>query len=80
MNGAGVLDGDMAFIKQQPTANNRDMVIALVEGEATMKWFFQETDHIRLQPANPNIDPIIIPSDRNITIIGKVVGIYRPLI
>lgn len=79
MINAGVLSGDLALIRPQPTAVDRDMVVALVDGEATLKWFFREADHIRLQPANDAMAPILVSSDRQITVIGKVVGLYRAL-
>ena len=59
MVNAGVFEGDLALIKPQPTAANRDMVVAMVDGEATLKWFHHEGDRIRLQPANPNYEPIM---------------------
>ena len=80
MVNAGVLEGDLALIRPQPTAENRDMVVALVDGEATLKWFFHEGKRVRLQPANPNMEAIYVTPDRDITIIGKVVGLYRPLV
>lgn len=78
MINAGIFDGDLALVRPQPTADNRDTVVAMVDGEATLKWFYRESDHIRLQPANPNMQPIIIrPEDGEIKIIGKVIGVYR---
>lgn len=80
MINAGIFDGDLAMIRPQATAVNRDTVVAMVDGEATLKWFYREADHIRLQPANPNMEPIIIrPGDGEITIVGKVIGVYRQL-
>lgn len=80
MINAGILDGDLAMIRPQATAANRDTVVAMVAGEATLKWFYREADHIRLQPANPNMEPIIIrPGDGDVTIVGKVIGVYRQL-
>ncbi|MDD2851020.1 MAG: transcriptional repressor LexA [Desulfuromonadaceae bacterium] len=79
MVGAGVLGGDLALIRPQQTANNRDMVVVAVDGEATLKWFFREQDHIRLQPDNAAMQPIIVMPDRQIEIIGKVVGLYRTM-
>jgi len=80
MINAGILDGDLAMIRPQATAGNRDTVVAMVDGEATLKWFYKEADHIRLQPANPNMEPIIIrPGDGEVTIVGKVIGVYRQL-
>ena len=80
MINAGILDGDLALVRPQPTADNRDTVVAMVDGEATIKWFHKEQDHIRLQPANPSMKPILIyPEDGELTIIGKVIGVYRQL-
>jgi len=77
MTGAGILDGDLALVRPQPDAGNRDIVVAMVEGEATLKQFFREEDRIRLQPANPAMEPIIVGPEREVAIIGKVIGIYR---
>ena len=72
---AGILDGDYVIVKQQPTANNGDIVVAITEeDEATCKRFFKEKDYIRLQPENSTMDPIIL---RNVSILGKVIGVYR---
>lgn len=77
---AGILDGDLALVRPQATAGNREIVVAMLDGEATVKWFYKEADHIRLQPANPDMKPIIIrPEDGDLTIVGKVIGIYRQL-
>ena len=77
---AGILDGDLALVRPQSTADNKDIVVAMVDGEATVKWFHKEQDHIRLQPANPDMKPILIyPEDGEVTIVGKVIGIYRQL-
>jgi repressor LexA len=78
MINAGILDGDLAMVRPQATAENRDIVVAMLDGEATVKWFYKEHDHIRLQPANPDMKPILIhPEDGEVTIIGKVTGVYR---
>ncbi len=79
MIGAGIFNGDLALVRPQPAAENRDTVVAMVDGEATLKWFFREQDHIRLQPANPNMAPIIVGPEREVSIIGKVIGIYRQM-
>jgi repressor LexA len=72
---AGILDGDYVIVKQQQTANNGDIVVAMTEDdEATCKRFFKEKDFIRLQPENSTMDPIIL---RNVAILGKVIGVYR---
>jgi repressor LexA len=72
---AGILDGDYVVVKQQRTANNGDIVVAMTEeDEATVKRFYKEKDHFRLQPENSSLQPIIL---QNVTILGKVVGVYR---
>ena len=71
---AGILDGDYVIVKQQPNAENGDIVVALIEDEATVKTFYKESDHIRLQPENCNMEPIIV---RDVTILGKVIGVIR---
>ncbi|MBS4211733.1 MULTISPECIES: transcriptional repressor LexA [Neobacillus] len=74
---AGILDGDYVIVKQQPSANNGDIVVAMTEeDEATCKRFFKEKDYIRLQPENSSMDPIIL---NNVTILGKVIGVYRQI-
>jgi len=80
MIGAGIFDGDLALVRPQVTADNKDTVVAMVDGEATLKWFYREQGRIRLQPANPNMAAIIIrPSEGDISIVGKVIGVYRRL-
>lgn len=75
MINSGILDGDQVIVRKQSTASNGEIVIAMTdEDEATCKRFFKETDHIRLQPENDELEPIIL---QNVTIIGKVVGLYR---
>ena len=79
MIGAGIFNDDLALVRPQPTAVNRDTVVVMVDGEATLKWFFREEGFIRLQPANPNMEPIIVGPERDVSIVGKVIGIYRQL-
>jgi repressor LexA len=80
MIGASILEGDLALVRPQPSAENRDLVVAMIDGEATLKRFFRERGRIRLEAANPNYDDIIVRAGKaEVTIIGKVVGIYRPL-
>ena len=74
MINAGILDGDNILVKRQNTAKNGDMVVALVDDSATVKTFYKENGHIRLQPENDNMDPIIVPTCE---IIGKVFGVFR---
>ncbi|MGI6658286.1 MAG: transcriptional repressor LexA [Dethiobacteraceae bacterium] len=71
---AGILDGDYVIVRQQSSANNGEIVVAMLENEATVKRFYKEKDSIRLQPENPAYEPII---SREITIIGKVIGVFR---
>jgi repressor LexA len=77
---AHIQDGDFALVKPQPTAENGEIVVALIEDEATIKRIFQKRDLIRLEPANPRMDPIIVKKgEKKATIVGKVVGIFRKL-
>lgn len=71
---AGILDGDYLIVRQQSTANNGDIVVALIEEEATVKRFFKRPDHIILKPENKNLEPIIV---QDATVLGKVVGLIR---
>ena len=73
---AGILDGDLVLVKRQSTAENGDIVVALIDDEATVKTFFKEKNHIRLQPQNSFMQPIIVPS---CAILGKVSGVFRKL-
>jgi len=78
MINAGILDGDIVLVHQQPGANQGEIVVALVDDEATVKRFYKENDKIRLQPENENMPPIIVdPKDKNIQILGKVEGVIR---
>lgn len=74
-----IVEGDLALIRPQSTAENGDIVVAMIDGEATLKRFYREKDHVRLQPRNPNMDPIIIPAGEEVTIIGKAVKIIRDI-
>ena len=74
-----IVEGDLALICPQETAQNGDIVVAMVDGEATLKRFYRERDHIRLQPRNPNMAPIIIPASEQVRIIGKVIKIVRDI-
>jgi len=80
MINAGILDGDLALVRPQPTAENKDTVVAMIDGEVTLKWFYREQGYIRLQPANSAMTPIIIrPEDGELSIVGKVIGVYRSM-
>ena len=74
MINAGINDGDYAIIEKAPTAENGDIVVALIENEATIKTFYKEKDHIRLQPENDTLSPIIV---EDCSILGKLVGLFR---
>jgi len=71
---AGILDGDLAIIEKTNTCKNGDIVVALIDNEATIKRFFKEEDHIRLQPENSSMSPIIV---EDCAILGTLAGIYR---
>ena len=71
---AGINDGDYLVVKEQPTTVNGDIVVALIDDGATVKRYFREKDHIRLQPENSSMDPIIT---RDCAIVGKVVALFR---
>jgi len=74
---AGIFDGDYILVESQNTANNGDIVVAMVDGfesEATVKTFYKEKDHVRLQPENSAMSPIIL---RDVKILGKVKGVFR---
>ena len=72
----GILDGDYILVKKQNNANNGEIVVALIEDEATVKTFYKEKGHIRLQPENHTMDPIIVPDCK---ILGKVAGVFRKM-
>lgn len=74
MVNAGILDGDYILVEQQTTANDRDMVVALVDDSATVKTFYKENGYYRLQPENDFMEPIIVS---DVMIMGKVIGMFR---
>lgn len=75
MINAGIFDGDYVIVQKQSNAKNGDIVVAMTnENEATIKTFYKEDGHIRLQPENDTMDPIILD---NVTILGKAIGLYR---
>ena len=77
MINAGILDGDIVIVQRQKTARNGEIVVAMTEeNEVTLKTFYKETTHIRLQPENDTMKPIILS---NCTILGKAIGLYRKL-
>jgi len=77
----GIFDGDYVFVKKAPTARSGEIVVAMIEGEATVKRYYPEGDVIRFQPANSNMRPILVRRDdfKSVDIIGVVVGVYRKL-
>ena len=76
MKGAGILDGDYVVVRRQPSATNGDIVVALVGEEATVKRFYREADHVRLQPDNPDFPPIVT---REVQVLGRVIGVLRKI-
>jgi repressor LexA len=77
MKDAGILEGDMVVVHQQDAAEDGDIVVALVGEEATVKRFFRESDHIRLQPENAAMEPI---RSREVRVLGRVVGVLRKVV
>lgn len=75
MVNAGILDGDQILVQQQSTAENGEIVVALIDDSATVKTFYKEDGHYRLQPENDHMDPIIVNGD--LQILGKVIGVFR---
>lgn len=71
---AGIHSGDYVMVRQQSDANNGDIVVALLDNEATVKRFFRETNYVKLKPENSEMSPIL---SRDVTILGKVIGLYR---
>ncbi|OEG00167.1 repressor LexA [Vulcanibacillus modesticaldus] len=74
---AGILDGDYVIVRKQPVANNGEIVVAMTEdGEVTVKRFYKESNYFRLQPENSSMEPIIL---NKVTILGKVIGVFRKI-
>ena len=73
----GIHDGDFVIVRQQDNARNGDIVVALVDGEATVKYYFHEGERIRLEPANATMEPIFVQADQQTLIQGVVVGVFR---
>ena len=74
---AGILNGDYVIVRQQATAEPRDIVVALLGEEATVKRLVKEGEQLRLQPEHPTMEPIVITSDKTPAILGKVVAVFR---
>ena len=79
MQGAGILDGDYVVVRQQPTAENGEIIAAQLGDEATIKRFFKERDKIRLQPDHPTMEPILVEKPQHVEVLGKVVAVFRKL-
>ena len=75
MVNVGIMDKDLVLVEQQSSADNGDIIVALIDDSATVKTFYKESDHIRLQPENDYMDPIIVKD--NLSILGKVIGDMR---
>ena len=75
MINAGIFHGDLVMVEETNTARNSDIVVALIDDSATVKTFYKENGHIRLQPEHDTMDPIIIEGD--LAILGKVIGLFR---
>ncbi len=73
----GILDGDYVFVRQQSEARNGDIIVAMVDGDATCKRFFRERGRVRLQPANADMHDIMVDGTRSFSIVGVVIGVYR---
>jgi repressor LexA len=74
MKDAGILEGDLVVVRPQDTAQDGDVVVALLGEEATVKRFFREADHVRLQPENDGMEPI---RSKEVKVLGRVVGLMR---
>ena len=72
---AGINPGDLVLVEQKKDVHNGDIVVALIEDSATVKTFYKDKGHIRLQPENETMDPIIV--DKNLEVLGKVFGVFR---
>ena len=77
MINAGIYDKDLLVVQKQETARNGDIVVALVDDSATVKTFYKENGHYRLQPENDTMDPIIV---NEVQVLGKVISLFRPKI
>jgi repressor LexA len=77
----GIYDGDYIFVRKQLTARRGEIVVAIIEGEATVKRYYPEGERIRFQPANAMMEPIYVRRDdfKSVDIIGVVVGVYRKM-
>ena len=76
MINAGIFDGDLVMVEEANTARNSEIVVALIDDSATVKTFYKENGHIRLQPENDTMEPIIVDGN-GMEVIGKVIGLFR---
>lgn len=76
MINAGINNGDYIIVTRQDTARNGQIIVAMIDGDATVKTFYKEKDHVRLQPENDTMEPIIV---NDVQIVGKVVGLFRKI-
>ena len=76
MKNVGIMEGDLVVVRPQETAHDGEIVVALLGEEATVKRFYQESDHVRLQPENETMEPI---RSTDVRVLGKVVGLMRSL-
>lgn len=79
MINAGILQGDFVIVRQQPVAQDGDIIVALMGDDATIKRFFRDGDHVRLQPEHPSMEPIIVTKQESLAVLGKVVAVFRQL-
>ena len=79
MINAGILDGDFVIVRQQSTAEDGEIVVALLGDEATVKRLYKDADRVRLQPAHPSMQPIIVTKPQTVAILGKVVAVFRTM-
>ncbi|MBD3314547.1 MAG: repressor LexA, partial [Chitinivibrionales bacterium] len=77
MEGIGVLDGDIVIVRQQSTAENGDVVVAVIEGEATLKRYIRQKDRVILRAENPRYEDIVVKADNDAWIVGKMIGLMR---
>lgn len=77
MINVGIFSGDYILVEESPTAMDGEIVVALVEDSVTVKRFYKEEDHFRLQPENDAMEPIIVPKNTPFSIVGKVIGLFR---
>ncbi len=77
MINAGIFPDDYILVERTPTASDGEIIVALLEDSVTVKRFFKEEDSFRLQPENDTMEPIIVPSDGSLSIVGKVIGLFR---